>query len=117
MKGYIYTLEVLIAIPLIALTMIFIFGTPATQPDLGISIIKQQGFDAIEYLDNKGVLRELDSAELEQELRYLLPNNIQLSLSSDNLPDKTVLVVDYYIASYRDRYVGKQIRLWLWEEI
>ena len=115
-KGYIYTLEVIIAIPIILLSLIFIFGTPPVKPELEISLIKQQGFNALEYLDQKDLLRQLSDAEIENQLRALLPDNIQLSLGGE-LPDKTVIAVDYYISGYKGKYIGKKITLWLWEEI
>ena len=117
MKGYIYTLEVLIATSVILMSTIYIFGSPPAKPELEISIIKQQGFDALEYLDKKDMLRQMNDTELENNLESLLPGNLQFSLNSSNLPDKTVIAVDYYISCYKENYMGKKIKLWLWEEI
>ena len=68
MKGYIYTLEALIAISLILTSLIFLFGTAPTQPELEISIIKQQGFEALEYLDNRDFMRN----HVEKGLRVVM---------------------------------------------
>lgn len=115
MKGYIYTLEVVIAISVIALSMIFIFGSPPVKPELELGLIKHQGFDALEFLDNKGLLRQLNDTDIEDNLRQLLPGNLQLSLDDSDLPDRTIIVVDYYLANYRESYIGRNIRLYLWE--
>ena len=117
-KGYIYTLEVMIAISIILISAAFIFGKPPVKPEMELSIIKQQGFNAIEYLDQKDLLRQLNDAELEDKLRSLLPSNLQLKVNNNaGLPNLTVIAVDYSISGYKDTYLGKRIRLVLWEKI
>ncbi|MCX6818940.1 MAG: hypothetical protein NT129_02975 [Candidatus Aenigmarchaeota archaeon] len=117
-KGYIYTLEVMIAISIILISAAFIFGKPPVKPEMELSIIKQQGFNAIEYLDQKDLLRQLNDAELENQLSSLLSSNIKLRVNNNTgLPNQTVIAVDYYISGYKGTYLGKRIRLFLWEEI
>jgi len=125
-KGYIYTLEVFIAISMIFLTLVFVFRNPPQRPELEISLIKQQGFEALEYLDNKGVLRQYvsssDEFSIENSLSGILSANMAYeteicssSCLDSNIPvNETVVAVDYYIAGYRDAYLGKKVRLWMW---
>ena len=125
-KGYLYTLEVFIALSMIFLTLVFVFRNPPLRPELEISLIKQQGFEVLEYLDYKGVLRQYvsnsDEVSIENSLSSLLSSNIayetEICASScldSNVPvNETVIAVDYYIAGYRDAYLGKKVRLWMW---
>ena len=128
MKGYIYTLEATIAISMILVSMAFLFGSAPTQPELEISIIKQQSFEALEYLDQLGLLREAvhtaNETYIENQLSSMLPGSIQLeaeicttNCSEANVPeDETTIALDYYITGYKNTYLGKRVRLWLWRE-
>ena len=125
-KGYIYIVEVLLAIGIMLAAVFFVFGTSADIPDYSHVIMGQTGFDALHYLDNKGILRQLvherKETELENALSPLIPDNIgyeteicTVSCSNANLTGtQTVISIDYYISSYRESYVGKKVRLWLW---
>ncbi len=126
MKGYLYTLEVLIAISIIFVSMVMLFRYAPTQPDLGVSILKQQGFEALGYMDDKGTLRELvlmnNETAIEEELNLILLKAVNfetdicsLSCNKTSVPaNKTVVAVDYYVSGYKDAYLGKKLRLWLW---
>ena len=126
MKGYIYTLEVLMAISIIFVSMVSVFRIAPTKPETEISIIKQSGFDALFYLDQKGILREMVVSDneigIENQLLSVLPENVQFetdicSTSCDmtNLPrNETIIAVDYYLGGYRETYFGKKVRLFLW---
>ena len=126
MKGYIYTLEVLIAISIILVSMVSVFRIAPTKPETEISIIKQSGFDALFYLDQKGILREMvvsdDEIGIENQLLSILPENIEFEIDvcSTNcdmidLPrNETIMAVYYHIGGYRETYLGKRVRLFLW---
>ena len=126
MKGYVYTLEALIGISLIITSMVFLFGDSATKPELEISIIKQQGFEALEYLDKSGFLRGNldDEAAIENKLSTMMPVSVNLeaeicktNCSELNLPvNMTTIAIDYYISGYKSDFIGKRVRLWLWRE-
>ena len=128
MKGYIYTLEVLIAISIIFISMVSVFRIAPTKPETEISIIKQNGFDALFYLDQEGLLSEMVAKDnetgIENHLKTILPENVRFeidicSVECDvlNLPVKeTIMAVDYYIGGYRETYVGKKVRLFLWRK-
>jgi len=125
-KGYIYIVEVLIAIGMMLAALFFVFGTSADIPDFSHVIIGQTGFDALTYLDDKGILRQIvherKEAELESALSPLISDNIgyeteicTLSCSNVNLTGtQTVITIDYFVSSYRESYVGRKVRLWLW---
>ena len=125
-KGYIYTLEVLIAISLILVSVVFIFRNPPAKPEFGISTMKIQGLQALEYLDNKGDLKNLvfqeNETELENRIKNILPIEAQFeteicnfSCSAANVPlNETVIGIDYYASGYKENYVGKKVRLWIW---
>lgn len=127
-KGYIYTLEVLIAISIIFISMVSIFRISPTKPETEISIIKQSGFDALFYLDQRGILRDMvlgdNETGIEEQLKSILPENIQfetdictMSCDTTNLPiNETIIAVDYYTAGYMETYAGKKVRLFLWRK-
>ncbi len=127
MKGYIYTLEVLIAISIIVVSMVSVFKLAPTKPETEISIIKQNGYDALFYLDQKGVLCDLVAKDnetgIESYLADILSDNIEfevdicLSECLINLPGTGAIIpVDYYISSCKGDYVGKKVRLFLWRK-
>jgi hypothetical protein len=128
MKGYIYTLEVLIAISIIVISMVSVFKTAPTRPETEISIIKQNSFDALYYLDQEGSLKKMvledNETGIEDALKDLLSENIRFELdicSTEcellNLPQKeTIVVVDYYVSSYKETYIGKRVRLFVWRK-
>lgn len=127
-KGYVYTLEVLIAVSIMFISLVLIFRTAPTKPELELSLIKEQGFDALLYLDQKGDLRRMVSENNETGIEYglktILPLNVNFetdvcmsNCDDTNVPsNRTIIVVDYYISSYMENYLGKRVRLWLWRE-
>lgn len=127
-KGFIYTLEVLIAVAIILASLVFIFRSSPAKPELDVSIIKTQGMDALSFLDAKGSLRKLvfddNETEIETQLKAYLPKNIGFEVqlctspcSAVNVPvNETVVAVSYYISGYKESYVGKKARLWLWRK-
>ena len=128
MKGYLYTVEVLIAISLVMITFVLVFQSVPTKPNLETSLVKQQGYDALKYLDNRGLLRfyvhEDSEADIESQLSQVLVSSIKFEAqvcdywcNSTNIPaSDTVVAVDYYVSGYMDYYSGKKVRLWMWTE-
>src|SRR3989338_957537 len=125
-KGYVYTLEVMLAVSMILVTLIVIFSSSPEQPETGLVIMKQNGYDALFYLDKTDELRYAVSrgaiSEIDRNLTILLPSNIAFdsnicatSCNSTELPaNATVVTADYYISSYRNQFIGKKVRLWMW---
>jgi hypothetical protein len=127
MKGYIYTIEVMLAVVTILFMIVVVFSNTPEQPETALVLIKQNGYDALHYMDQSGMLRGLVSRNLTNMTRgnisLLLPASIAFDVdicstacSSANLPsNRTVVAVDYYIGAYMNSYVGKKVRLWMWE--
>lgn len=127
-KGYVYTMEVLIALSLILVSLVYVLRYPQTKPELELSLMKEQGFEALEYLNDKGNLKALvknnNETGLEEQLRIVIPKNINFeaeicisSCSKTNVPDNaTVIAMDYYVSGFRNSYFGKRVRLWLWQK-
>src|SRR3989338_7753756 len=125
-KGYIYTLEVLIAVSAILVTIVLVFNSNPEEADTSLPIIKQNAYDALFYLDKSDDLRKIVATEgitqLERNLTALLPRNIRFdaiicttTCNSLSLPsNRTIIIVDYYIGGYREKFVNKKVRLWLW---
>ncbi len=127
-KGYVYTLEVLIAVSVIFVSLVFLFRNPPTKPDLEIPLMKRQGFEALDYLMQKDDIRELVSngneSLLESRLKEAL-TAVQFDIdicnytcSETNVPaNQTAIAIDYYVSGYRNSYFGKKVRLWLWKKL
>lgn len=125
-KGYVYTLEAMIAIALIFVTLIFVFSSSPEQPETSLAIMKQNVYDALVYLDQSDDLRNATStgsvSAIESNLSKLLPASIKYdtivcttSCNSSELPaNRTIVTVDYYISGYQDKYVGRKVRIWIW---
>jgi hypothetical protein len=127
MKGYVYTLEVMLAVAVIMFMIVLIFSSTPEQPETNIALMKQNGYDALQYLDNAGLLQQLVSnnsvRELKSNITALITSNIvfdaavcQADCTSYNVPrNRTVVTVDYYVSAYKDVYLGKKVRLWMWQ--
>ncbi len=120
MKGYIQTLEAVIALGIILLAMTM-FLTPER---IGDRIdFKDNFYGCIKDVDNKGLLRDYvytgSEKELSNELRDCLPGLIDFTLRicltnecMGNIPDvPDVESYVYFVASY-DK--PKIVKAWLW---
>lgn len=127
-KGYIYTLEVSIAALLVFTSLIYAFRTLPNLKDPSALIIKSRCYDALEYLNDAGILREYVykgyREELEIKLLELLPSNLNVEVlicETDCTPtyvptDRNIIVVDYYVSGYENDYKFSKVRLFVWEK-
>jgi len=124
-KGYVYTLEVIIAVALIVISMTFILSAAQAPAPAETALIKRQGFEALQFLEQNDELRALAASgnekQIKKRLQELLPPGIALevdvctSVCEGNLPkNRTIVAVDYYISGYREAYFTKKVRLWMW---
>lgn len=137
-KGYLYTIEVLLAMAIVFVAVTFAFRAAPPKPELQLPLMKQIGFDALKYLDHSGKLRgyalNSDEKNLEKDLKDVMSKKIKFeteictqpsTCSERNVPnDKTIAIVDYYItncinclsgSSYDKTYSFKRVRLYVWE--
>ncbi|MCD6092604.1 MAG: hypothetical protein J7J38_01115 [Candidatus Aenigmarchaeota archaeon] len=127
-KGYLYTLEVLLAASMIFAAIIFTFRYAPIKPQTEMSIIKQQGFDALKYIDEKGDLRKYvsldDETGIENDLSDILIKSIKFEIDiCDNVCDQRnvptnqpIIIVDYYISGYDSDYGYNKVRLYMWKK-
>jgi hypothetical protein len=124
-KGYIYTLESGIAISIVVISVVLILSSQRAAQPLSPALVKQQGMDALKFLDEKDDLRFFvyseNRNEIRDRLRALIPGSIFIAVDvcdtacAAALPQgKSVIAVDYYISGYRDIFVDKKVRLWMW---
>ena len=128
MKGYIYTIEVLMTIAIIAVTAGFLFGNSPEKPDTGSGLVKERLFSALEYLDAAGLLRVYvannTEGALEGEIAAVLPVNYLFEAEictydcdTTNVPgNRSVVSVNYYVATYRGDFIGKKVKAWAWTD-
>ena len=124
-KGYMYTLEALIGVTLILVSIVVMLNISQVPASFSTALIKRQGFEALEFLDQSGELRPTvfakNKIELKNRLRSLLPPSISFDLDIctvacfANVPQRrTVISVDYYIDGYHDTFSPKKVKLWMW---
>jgi hypothetical protein len=128
MKGYIYTLEVMLAISIIVGSLFLIMGNVNTQQNYIPTSMSRQVMDALKYMDMKGELRQYvstdDDVSVETNMTSLLPDTIKFEVDicaincvSTAVPsDQTVISLDYFISGYKDSYFGKRVHVWIWEK-
>ncbi len=122
MKGYVQTLEAVIALGIILLSITIVL-TPQTYPEK--VDLKDNYYNFLDHIDNKGLLRSYVEnnmeAELSDELEDCLPKIASFSVkicSTSNciasLPeDKTIESYNYFVAGYKTPN-PKLIKIWLW---
>lgn len=127
-KGYVYTLEVMLATAAILATLVIIFSTVPEEAETNIAVMKQTGYDALFYLDQNDELRDAVSkgslGAINKNLSKIFPASVDFdtsicttSCNSTEIPEnRTITVVDYYIGGYREIYINKKVRLWIWEK-
>lgn len=127
-KGFIYTLEVMLAVAIMLATLVLVFSTSPEQAETSLPTIKQTGYDALFYMDQAGDLRYYVSTgaltDIKNELATILPSGIvfdasicRTSCNSTLLPgNRTTVIVDYYVGAYRGQFINKKVRLWMWEK-
>lgn len=124
-KGYIYTLETMIAISIVLIAATVVFSTANVPETSSLGSIKRQGYNAFEFLDQKDELRLLvkneNELDLKKKIRNLLPAGISIELDicttacSGNTPQgKNIVSVDYYVSGYKDSFFNKKVKLWMW---
>lgn len=128
MKGYVYTLEIVLGLMLMLVTFVSLFSNPPSKPEIEISIMKQTAFNAMDFLNKQGLLREFvlnnSESEVESRLSGLLTKSVNVeteicteSCSSAGVPSKgSVIALDYYVSSFNGNYMGKRVRLWVWRK-
>ena len=128
MKGFVYTLEVLIAVGIIVVAAVVMFRNVPVKAETDIATLKAQGFHALRYMDDTGLLRKYvnDNNEslVENDLKGLMPSTVNFevqicgsSCSDAYVPDdKDVISIDYYISAYRTEYLEKRVKLWIWKK-
>ncbi len=124
-KGYIYTLEVMIAIAIVLIAVVTLFTTAQVPESPPAGLIKKQGYEVLEFLEQKDELRQLvqvgDRNTLKNKVRGLLPPGITIELDicttscTGQVPQgKNIISIDYYVAGYKDSFFNKKVKMWMW---
>ncbi len=128
MKGYVYTLEIVIGMLLILVTFISLFSSPPSKPEIEVTVIKQSGFNSLDFINKEGLLRELvqnnSEAELESRLSALLSKSVKLEAeictetcgTTGVSTTGNVITFDYYVSAFNENYMGRRVKLWLWRK-
>lgn len=126
MKGVVYTIETLFVVAIISTALILAFNDQITQPQFDISLFKQAGWDALDYLYYKGDLRILVAKNISSDVNaslYLknafnqsIPQSMDFAFdictkqcSATLPPSRNVISIDYYIE-------GRKIKLWIFRK-
>ena len=122
LKGAMKTLEVVLAASILLIGLGFVFSPKTVSP---IDDMKEQGYDALDYLADSGQLRKY--AESEQDIGMLLDPLIDYNFMgvfcreacNASVPDnRDVVALDYYISGYASsdgiKSDLKRFRLYIW---
>ncbi len=127
-KGYVYTIEVMLSVVTVIFVLVLLFSKTPEQPETSMSIIKQNGYNALSYMDQSGDLRKIvignDTDALKRNVTSRIPTTTIFDAaicsgecSSANLPaNRTIVSVDYFVSGYQEVYLGKKVRLWMWQK-
>ena len=127
-RGYVYTLEVMLAVASIMLTLVLMFSAPPEEPEAALAVMKQSVYDALFYMDQSDDLRAAVASggveSIDTNLTAMLPSNIvfdtnicSVSCNSSSVPsNRTVVTVDYYVSGHRETFMNKKVRVWIWQK-
>ncbi len=126
MRGFVHSIEVLIAasILLIGIAMIF-------KPYVSINIdqMKTQGYQTLKYLDDSGFLRDSvkigNTLELDKKIKETISYNFMVDICKIDcktpiLLEKNTVVIEYYISGYGDDsglvFDPHKVKLYIWDK-
>lgn len=121
MKGVIKTLEAALAVIIVLIAVIFVF-TPQPKSEPQISNI---GYECLNYLDNKGVLRYYAVNNLESDLKSDLKTCLfpmfnytarvcTTAYCSVQIPENKTVYLSSYLIAGDDTMKPTLINLWIW---
>lgn len=121
-KGFLYTLEAMIASLLILSSLLLIYNIQEPKSE---KIPIELGYNCLKEMDYKGFLRNYvlnnDVQQINNYLDDCLPKTIDSSISFGEqvtLPTNvSVVIVDYLIAGEKDTFNPVLINLYMWSKI
>ncbi|MAH42383.1 hypothetical protein CL614_01510 [archaeon] len=118
MKGYLYTIEVMIVVAVIIMSVTYLFRYPISPLNNDEDLVRRYGMDALEFLsmDDIRYLIYNDIDLLNNKIDTILPDTIESTACvqcSLELPKDSVVVVNYYVAG-SNVYEPKTLKLYLW---
>lgn len=124
-KGYVYTLEVMIAVGIVLVAIALLFNTAQVPQSSNLGLIKRQGYEALEFLEQNETLRALvrndDASGIENRVKGLVPTTVDIEIdvcttqcSGDVPENQNVVIVDYYVSGYVDEFLNRKVRMWMW---
>ena len=124
-KGFIFTIDILIAIVMIAIIMFAstIFVLKQTGQNIKLLQIEKIGADTIAVLDYRGYFNALDKNSIETRARKILPKNYDISLKMEcqnitiligGLPQRSFPAGERIIVTRNLDYC--YVKYWTWEK-
>ncbi len=124
MKGFMYTLEAMIAALIILSALVTVYSFSRQQENFDSAIIKEKGYSCVKDLDSGGILRYYalsnDSSGMRGYFQNCLPRSLNFSVSfcracAAGLPgNKTIVSVNYLVAGEGATFQPTSINLFLW---
>lgn len=124
MKGYIQTLEAVIAAIIILSALVYIFSLRATIPE---NSLYPNAYSCLKSLDDNGKLRYYAYNSLEDSLRNELRNclpplaefNVRICKTNDcsyEVPQNKTVALTSYLISGDVEFQPNLINLWVWSK-
>ena len=120
-KGYLYTIEVMIAIAIILISVTYLFRYPLNVTNMDDETIRAYGINSINSLMDQD-LRQLayrNITGLNERLAKILPATISANaciVCNPDLPKDRSVVSIYYYLSGDQRYSAKTLTIYLWRK-
>lgn len=120
MKGYLYTIEVMIAVAIIVISITYLFRFPVNAASSDDALMKQYGLNAIALLDSQDMryLAYNNLTGLNRRINALLPDALNATTCLDcnlNVDAESVIVLNHYMAGDKS-YEPKTLRLFIWRK-
>jgi len=123
-KGYLYTIEVMIVVAIIVMSVTFIFRYPLFSDSIDEELIRKYGMDTLQYLGAQDLryLAYNDMSELNNRIDDIIPGAVEsvacIDCSAEDAgapSDKSVIIISYYLVGEYSYQPGV-LKLYLWRK-
>jgi hypothetical protein len=121
-KGFIHTLEVVGAMVITFLFVVYILPTystaETTQGSLGImeNLKDNEAFRNCVIIKDEGCVKDHIKQELPQTYNFTMVMSDDINAKAENLPDKMVVAESAYFAGSIQKKMGRIVRVYYWQE-
>ncbi len=125
MKGYLFTLESMIASILLLSVLLIVYNGSVQPHEFGTVSIAESAYNCLKDLDNRGILRYYalnNDTKIRGYIRPCLPMSLNFSIGfcetcATTNANKTVVSIKYIIAGDGSRFQPTTVNMLAWSVI